>query len=166
MLQVTRGVVSGSPSFFMRAYGGDAEEFEQILRLPHAFIFHREYFEDGEGRGQREEYESLRRNLSESQENELVYLLGNSHIGSGIGPRHFQELANDQTVDRQIRQLMVFHALDTKDDVKTHHRRLMSEMIENGDYLEEDEIVEDAGLFDHDEAIAVKVHRSYERGNR
>ena len=96
MLQATKGVVSGSPSFFVRAYGENAEEFERLLRLPHAFIFHRAYFEDGDGRAQREEYESLRRSLSESQENELVHLLANPSNGSGIGPRHFRELANDQ----------------------------------------------------------------------
>ena len=156
MLQATKGVVSGSPSFFMKAYGEDAEEFERLLRLPHAFIFHREYFDDGEGRAQREEYESLRRSLSESQEDELVYLLGNSPNGSGISPKHFRELANDRTVDHQVRQLMVFHGLDTKEDARTHHETLMSRMIANSDYLAEDEVVEDAGLFDHDEALAVK----------
>ena len=156
MLQATKGVVSGSPSFFLRAYGEHAEDFERLLRLPHAFIFHREYFEDGEGRAQREEYESLRRSLSESQENELVYLLANPSNGNGMGPKHFRELANDQTVDRQIRQLVTFHGLDTSEDAETHGRQLMSEMIANSDYLEEEEVVEDAGLFDHDEALAVK----------
>ena len=156
MLQATKGVVSGSPSFFVRAYGENPEEFERLLRLPHAFIFHRQYFEDGDGRAQREEYESLRWSLSESQENELVYLLANSSNGSGLGLRHFRKLANDQTVDRQIRQLMIFHGLGTNDDAKTHRRQLMSEMIADGDYLEEDEIVEDAGLFDHDEGLTVK----------
>ena len=156
MLQATNGVVSGSPSFFMRAYGESAEEFERLLRLPHAFIFHREYFEDGDGRAQREEYESVRKSLSESQENELVHLLANSSNGSGIGLRHFRALANDQRVDHQIRRLMIFHGMDTKDDAKTYPGQLMSEMIANGDYLEEDEVVEDAGLFDHDEALAVK----------
>ena len=156
MLQATKGVVSGSPSFFLRAYGECAEEFERLLRLPHAFIFHRQYFEDGGGRAQREEYESLRRSLSESQENELSHLLANPANGNGMGPRHFRELANDQTVDHQLRQLMLFHALDTKDDAGTQGRQLMSEMIANGNYLEDDEVVEDAGLFDHDEALAVK----------
>ena len=100
MLQATKGVVSGSPSFFLRAYGENSEEFERLLMLPHAFIFHRQHFEDGEGRAQRAEYESLRRSLSESQENELVHLLANPSNGNGMGPRHFRELANDQTVDR------------------------------------------------------------------
>ena len=156
MLQPTKGVVSGSPSFFLRAYGDNAEEFERLLRLPHAFIFHREYFEDGEGRAQREEYESLRQRLSDSQEKEFMRLLANPSNGNGMGPRHFRELANDQTVDRQIRQLMTFHGLDTKDDVKTNGRQLIDAMAGFGAYLEEDEIVEDAGLFDHDEALAVK----------
>ena len=156
MLQATKGVVSGSPSFFLRAYGENAEEFERLLRLPHAFIFHREHFEDGEGRSHREEYESLRRSLSESQENELMYLLATPSNGNGMGPNHFRELAGDQTVDQKIRQLMIFHGLDTREDAKTHGSGLMSEMTANGPYLEEDEIVEDAGLFDHDEALAIK----------
>lgn len=156
MLQATKGVVSGSPSFFMRAYGQDPEEFEQLLRLPHAFIFHREYYQDGGGRAQREEYEALRARLSKSQEDQFVYLLANSSNGSSLGPKHFRELANDQAIDFQIRQLMIFHGLDTKDDAKTHQHQLMSEMVANRDFLEKDEIVEDAGLFDHDEALAVK----------
>ena len=156
MLQATRGVVSGSPSFFLRAYGENPEEFERLLRLPHAFIFHREYFENGEGRAQREEYESLRQRLSESQEKEFGSLLANPANGSGMGPRQFVQLANDQTVDQRIRQLMLFHGLDTKEDSKTQSRQLLSEMTANGTYLEEDEIVEDAGLFDHDEALAIK----------
>lgn len=156
MLQATKGVVSGSPSFFLRAYGENAEEFERLLRLPHAFIFHRQYFEDGEGKAQREDYESLRRGLSESQEKELVRLLAEPSNGSGMSPRHFRALANDQNVDRKIRQLMTFHGLDTKEDPKTNGRQFMDEVTGSGIYLEEDEVVEDAGLFDHDEALAVK----------
>ena len=156
MLQATRGVVSGSPAFFLRAYGESSEEFERLLRLPHAFIFHRDYFENGEGRAQREEYESLRQRLSESQEKELGSLLANPSNGNGMGPRQFRQLANDQTVDQRIRQLMLFHGLDTKEDSKTQSRWLLSEMTANGTYPEEDEIVEDAGLFDHDEALAIK----------
>ena len=156
MLQATKGVVSGSPSFFRRAYGENAEEFERLLRLPHAFIFHREYFEDGEGKAQRDEYESLRRSLSDSQEEEFARLLANPSNGNGMGSKHFRELANNKTVDHQIRQLMIFHGLDTKDDAKTHSHQLMEEMTGWGTFLEEDEIVEDAGLFDHDEALALK----------
>ena len=64
MLQATRGIVSGNPSFFMRAYGEDSQAFERLLRLPHAFIFYREYYENGPGRPVRDEYDALRRRLS------------------------------------------------------------------------------------------------------
>ena len=52
---------------------------------------------------------------------------------------------------------MIFHALDTKDDAKSHRHQLMSEMIANRDYLEEGRSrLKMPGLFDHDEALAVK----------
>ena len=108
------------------------------------------------GRAQREEYESLRRSISDSQEKQMVQLLANPPDGYGLGPRYFQDLANDHSIDPQIRQLMTFHGLDTREDAKTHSQRLLEEMTANGSYLEDDEIVEDAGLFDHDEALAVK----------
>ena len=158
MLQVTRGVVSGSPPFFLRAYGEDAEQFERLLRLPHAFIFHRTHFEQGEGKPQREEYEALRRGLSDSQEKELIHLLANPAGAGRIGPVHYRRLANDRTVDKQIRRLMRYHGLDTRDDVTTHNAQisLMDDMIEKGVYPGEDEIVEDAGLFDHDEGLSLR----------
>ena len=49
MLQATRGIVSGNPDFFRRAYGHDQREFLHLLSFPHAFIFHRNYFEYEEG---------------------------------------------------------------------------------------------------------------------
>ena len=60
MLQATHGIVSGHPEFFMRAYGQNQEEFKRLLSLPHAFLFNRDHFEFGEGRGHRDEYEALR----------------------------------------------------------------------------------------------------------
>lgn len=156
MLQATKGVVSGNPAFFLRAYGEDPRAFEQLLRLPHAFIFHREHFERGDGQAQREEYESLRSALSPSQEEDFIHLLSNPGESGSVGPRAFKELANDPTIDGQVRRLLMFHALDTKDDAKTQSRELLEEMTVGPGYLEEDEMVEDAGLFDHDEAMAIK----------
>jgi hypothetical protein len=156
MLQATRGVVSGSPPFFLRAYGENPEEFERLLRLPHAFIFHREYFENGDGRAQKEEYESLRQRLSESQERELMSLLVNPSKENAFGPSRFLQVAKDQTVDQRIRELMRFHGLDTREESKEQSLQLLSKITGDGAYLEEDEIVEDAGLFDHDEALAIK----------
>ena len=153
MLQATRGVVSGNPPFFLRAYGENSEEFERLLGLPHSFIFHREYFENGNGVPQREEYESLRRRLSDSQEEELLNLLLSEPQSGEMGMKHFARMATDRSVDPDIRSLMHFHALGTNEESKALSHRLSSvlpEVDRAQDYPEEDEIVEDAGLFDHE----------------
>ena len=156
MLQATRGVVSGNPSFFLRAYGEGPDDFEGLLGLPHAFIFHREYFENGEGKPQREEYEKMRGRLSKGRQAELLHLLKSPPRSKEFGMRHFQGLANDQTLDSTIRDLMHFHALGTTADSKDQSRQLLS-LLPNvdraQDFPEEDEIVEDAGLFDHEYAL-------------
>ena len=140
----------------MKAYGESTEEFERLLGMPHAFIFHREYFEHGEGRAQREEYESLRRRLSEAQENELVRLLVSPPQKNGSRLGHFQQLASDQSIEQPIRHLMRFFALGTTEDSKANSHQFLSELAATGAMPEEDEIVEDAGLFDHDEALALR----------
>ena len=158
MLQATRGVVSGNPSFFLRAYGENSDDFERILSLPHSFIFHREYFDGGEGSPQRDEYEALRGRLSERQEEELVCLLRMSPQSGELGTKHFQRMANDRTVDRSVRNLMQFHALGTDDESKAQSQRLLVNVVKGeraDDYPDEDEIVEDAGLFDHDDALKI-----------
>ena len=114
MLQATRGIVSGNPSFFRRAYGQDQQEFQHLLSLPHAFIFHRDYFELGEGRSQRDEYEALRRRLSESQERELIQLLAGPEGATALDERSYFRLANDLSLDPLIRQVIGFHTLGTK----------------------------------------------------
>lgn len=153
MLQATRGVVSGNPSFFLRAYGENSAEFERLLGLPHSFIFHREYFENGDGAPLREEYESLRSRLSHGQEKELVSLLMSNPQSGELGMRHFLRMADDRTVDPAIRKVMRFHALGTNAEFKEQSHQLFSPMPrvdQTQDYPEADEIVEDAGLFDHE----------------
>ncbi len=155
MLQATHGIVSGNPSFFMRAYGEDKREFERLLSLPHAFIFHREYFEHGSGKGAMDEYQGLRRRLSESQETELIYLLAGPAEMQGIRREHYQRLTSDPTVDRPLRQVLQFHTLDLKDLAEREGSRLLplfSPFNPDPVMPEDDEVVEDAGLFDHDDA--------------
>ena len=160
MLQATRGVVSGNPSFFLRAFGGNSDEFEKLLGLPHSFIFHRAYFQSGDGAPQREEYQALRRRLSKRQEVELVGLLAMNPQSGELGTRHFLRMANDRTIDPAIRNVMHFHALGTNDESKAASQRLSSMLpkIDGAqEYPEDEEIVEDAGLFDHDYALEVSI---------
>jgi len=159
MLQATRGIVSGNPSFFRHAYGQDQKEFLHLLSLPHAFIFHRKYFELENGRGQRDEYEALRRRLSESQERELIHLLSGPESAQRLDERSYFRLANDLSVDPLIRQVIAFHTLGTKyspDATVSESFPLFANLEPDQPAPPKDEVVEDAGLFDHEETIEGK----------
>ena len=71
---------------------------EQLLGLPHAFIFHRDHYEFGAGRGVLDEYLGLRRHLSEDQENQLITHLADVEANPG-GPKRerYALLATDRT---------------------------------------------------------------------
>ena len=153
MMQATRGVVSGNPPFFKQAYGEDEYAFMQLLSLPHGFIFHREYYEKGEGRQVRDEYHSLRRRLSESQEKELIHLLSGSADAKGLQLSRYRLLLSDKSIDPLIRKILVFHTLDTNNKFKEGNSSILSLFAElNPDPVmpDKDELVEDAGLFDED----------------
>ena len=154
MLQVTHGLVSGNPAFFRRAYGEDRKAFERLLTLPHAFIFHREHYEHGDGQPLREEYEALRRRLSASQEQELIdHLAGPNTAMTGLPRAHYRRLAHDSTIDPLIREVMGFHTLDTKDRISGEETTVLPAFRQlNPDPAlpAEDEHVEDAGLYDED----------------
>ena len=152
MLQATHGLVSGNPAFFRRAYGADKNEFERLLSAPHAFIFHREHYEYGDGRPRRDEYEALRRKLSPSQEQELIgHLAGPTTTGAGLPRAHYRKLAQDSTIDPVIRELMRFHTLDTSDRLVADEENVLpafSRLNPDPALPDEDEHVEDAGLYD------------------
>ena len=154
MLQATRGIVSGTPSFFLRAYGDDKREFERLLSFPHTFIFYREYYENGAGRLVRDEYEVLRRRLSESQDQELIHLLAGPAEATEFRWRdRYKRLVNDLDIDPLIRKIIEFHVLDIKDGpgAEVHQTLpLFRELNPDPVMPEKDEIVEDAGLFDHE----------------
>ena len=152
MLQATHGVVSGNPKFFARVYGQDQKEFQNLLSLPHAFLFNRNHFEFGEGKGCRDEYEDLRRHMSDSQERELVTLLAGPPDTRRLGEKRFTEMAGDRSLDPMIREAMRFHTMDTKYDIASANipQQLPLGYTPEHTTLGEDEIVEDAGLFDHE----------------
>ena len=157
MLQATHGVVSGNPEFFYRAYGQDQDAFWRLLSFPHAFIFHRNYYESGPGSGERAEYESIRQRMSEDQERELVHLLAGPVAATRVDERQFSRLANDLSIDPLVRGALRFHALGTK-AVPGIPDSLTAPLLADGGSgtasLGDDEIVEDAGLFDHDHVFA------------
>jgi len=147
MLQATHGVVSGSHDFFLRAFGSSYEEFERLLALPHAFIFHRNYYEHGEGRPVLDEYHALLRRLNSSQRNELTELLGGVLL---MRPRRdaFLKLASDKSVSGHIRRLIPFHAIDTKAPKVTNIVEAFPELAPHHVLPEPEALVEDAGLYE------------------
>ena len=155
ILQATHGVVSGNPAFFMRAYGQDQEEFLNLLSLPHAFIFHRDYYESGNGQGLREEYEALRKSMTESQTQELNSILDGRPSARRPGEKKFRELAEDSSLDQRIREALRLHAMSAKHSMDQDNQGQQPPVGSVADYttLSEDEIVEDAGLFDHEQTL-------------
>ncbi len=160
MLQATRGIVSGNSSFFDHAYGATSAEFEQLLTLPHAFIFHRAHYEKGgPGHEVLEDYDSQRGALSVSQEKELLSVLAGP-AGPPISPRAYYRRQAAECTDPLLRKVLRYHILDTghrlnEEQVLSAFSRISPEVIPPP----EDELVEDAGLFDHETALEQSVPR-------
>lgn len=164
MLQATHGVVSGSPSFFFRAYGETQDEFLRLLSYPHGMIFHREYFENGPGKPIREEYDILRSRLSESQEQELIGHLSEPVGGEKSRGAHYLRIVGSSNVDPRIREVVAFHVLGTKDKVVPDDNQkilpLFPSLNPDPALPDKEELVEDAGLYDHEtyeEALTSKI---------
>ena len=142
MMQATRGVVSGSPGFFSYAFGESEEAFLRLLSYPHGFIFHREYYERGEGQAVREEYESLRSRLSEAQESELLELLSSASGSEADRGRQFSRLAGEKSLDWQVRQCLAFYSLGTAPAAARPALQAEAPLPAA------EELVEDAGLYE------------------
>lgn len=156
MLQPSHGVVSGSPDYFERAYGRTPEEFVNLLDLPHAFLFHRERYETGQGRPKREQYQRLLERMTPAQREQLgeaLHSLGPKRPGG----RSAAKASADRTLDPAVREALAFHA-------ERVERRAPSDNWGNGDkggprtqpmpgwpMPVQEELVEDAGLFERDE---------------
>ena len=147
ILQATHGVVSGSNEFFRRAFGSSYDEFERLLSLPHAFIFQRDFYENGEGRPVLDEYHALLRRLTSTQRAELIYLLSATMLAR---PHRegLLKLISDKTISQAIRQLARFHAIDTHAPKVTDIAQVLPELTPDQMLPEPDALVEDAGLYE------------------
>ena len=156
MLQATHGVVSGSNEFFFRAFGKDQEEFERLLELPHAFIFQRDFYETGDGKGVFDEYLALLRRATNAQRAELIGLLSETLL---VRPRQqaFLRLLSDTSTDQLIRELARFHAIDTKAAKVTDIAEAFPELTPDHMIPEPDALIEDAGLYEPLEPMAEPI---------
>lgn len=147
ILQATHGVVSGEPVFFKRAFGDTFDAFEEILARPQHFIFNRDWYENGGGRGEFDDYRSITRQLSQSQRAELLNLL------SSADPSQFATLG-EATSDAQIQRALRFYVPIAKAD----EMRIWEAQRRGSDTCDMalEDRVEDAGL---DEDIGEDLRR-------
>ena len=141
ILQATHGVVSGAPEFFKKAFGDTEDEFLKILRMPHDFIFNRDWFEKFGGRAELDDFNSKINKLNESEVEELMNFLA-SHFPA--------EYLNEskKIKNNKIRNMIPFYKHMTMEE----NRKIWSSQKQIKNKLKiamtDDEIVEDAGL-DH-----------------
>ena len=150
MLQATHGVVSGSAEYFHHAFGPDESAFLRLLSWPHAFIFHRHHYSEGEGKHVLDEYEASRTRLTASEESELFSVLSRPGDGRVCSLTDYHVLARDRTLAPAVRRILPFYAMGT-------HQRLERPSAD-ADQIQldfelpsEQERVEDAGLYDDDD---------------
>lgn len=150
MLQATRGVVSGNPEFFSRAYGKDESEFVELLTMPHGFIFNREYYENGQGKDVRGEYMSIRSSLSEDEKEDLKKAISGSEYENIPRAQYIKMEISNLANSAKVRAALGYHLLDTKDRVDNEKMILPLFPELNPDVLfpDQEELVEDAGLYE------------------
>jgi len=145
ILQATHGVVSGEPAFFKRAFGEGHAEFESILMRPHHFIFNREWYENGRGRAEFDQYIACLAKLSETGKSELLYLLSSAEARF---IKHLPKQANDP----RVKEILKFYApLPEEKEIRIWSAR-KPKFRSPDQGLPEDQHVEDAGLEDVVEA--------------
>ena len=79
-----------------------AGEFQNLLLRPHHFIFNRDWYEVGPGRGELEEFKVAFSDLSEAQHMELCSLL------SGVDPVGFRRIG-EFTSDNKVRLILPYY---------------------------------------------------------
>ena len=141
ILQATHGVVSGAPEFFKKAFGDTEDEFLKILRMPHDFIFNRDWYEKYGSRAELEEFNVEFKKLDESEVQELMDFLA-SHFPS----EYLKE--SKKIKNNKIKNMIPFYKLLTEEE----NKKIWSSQKQIKNKLKiamaDDEIVEDAGL-DH-----------------
>jgi hypothetical protein len=139
ILQATHGVVSGAPVFFRRAFGPTVADFEALLLRPYHFIFNRDWFEGGPGRGEFDDFQASFSTLTPNQRRELVDLL------SSCEPRDFKKLPG-LTRDASLRNLFSHYVPLSKETEGRIWKLQKKTRPDISLQVPDDERVEDAGL--------------------
>lgn len=142
ILQATHGIVSGSPTFFKRAFGSSYDQFTELLHWPNHFLLNRAWYDQLGGRGELDQFLVELRRMNADQKAELMALL------SSCTPAAVHALPA-QTVDPAIKNILGYY-VPLDDEIERaiwRESKAYREKIKSiQDEIPEDELVEDAGL--------------------
>lgn len=136
ILQATHGVVSGEPDFFKAAFGDTAADFDRLLLRPHHTIFNRDYYDNGPGRPQLEDFSAKFSQLSDAQRADVL-----EYVSIHDPSRYLGNLKGVK--DSQLRHVLEHYVPPPKSferEIWAGKRPQPTVM------LTDEEIVEDAGL--------------------
>ena len=142
ILQATHGIVSGSPDFFYRAFGGSGEIFEELLTRPHHFIFNREWYEKGGGKSEFEDYQIQMKKLSNLEKEELNLELSKTTAGNFHGLKFSNQ---------KLQSILSFYiplSDEEEEEIWVQKQKGNKINFEEEIYIPDDEKVEDAGYND------------------
>ena len=141
ILQATRGIVSGSPEFFRRAFGNTLEEFMGILTRPHHYIFHREWYERLGGKDEFAEYRSAWECLTDAQRSAALEILATHQ------PHEYRS-ARKGITDTKVKAVLGYYLPQKKNEEARIWKLVRSIREEElrSQTVPEEELVEDAGL--------------------
>ena len=146
MLQATHGVVSGTPDFFLRAYGDSPEAFLRLLSYPHRYVFHRNYYERGDGAAERENYDDLRSRLAPDQEEALLGELAAASGGHQGRQGDLRDSAS-RMADPVLRDILRLHVSGGETARTLPQEPDGATVCSSVPMPAPDEAVEDAGLY-------------------
>ncbi len=119
--------------------------FKQLLLLSHEFIFNRKYYFQGKGRDVLDEFLFKLKKLPPSQLDELLFLLSGPPEQRGLRSKLYFQHINDNTIDRHLRELLIFYYSYHK----TNPIKQEKPLYKHKDFfIPNDQKVEDAGLYD------------------
>ena len=139
MLHATHGCVSASADYFDVAYGADVREFRALLRLPLAFIWHRQHYTSGPGRAVRDEVDSLWKRMGAVDRETLFDIIGPAGGTPGLRDRCITavESGNTPGLVRQILPCYMLEPTKKRDslvDEKLAGRLRTGEAIPDAEY--------------------------------
>lgn len=152
ILQATHGVVSGAPNFFRRAFGHNSAEFEELLLRPTHYTFHREWYEQMEGREAYLDYREKLDALSDTDIEELKSILAEYY------PSRFDKLTS-RPMSTRVKEIFAhYRPLPPEEsaEISKMQKLQKEEMAFQNPNLNDEERVEDAGL-DQDANLADRV---------